>query len=350
MASSGQALRLAVLVAAAIWLTVATGAMTSAQQPNPSQPTAWQPNQQHAKHGGVEVLPIQGNVYLLTADGANITVQLGRDGVLLVDASTGKMTDDVLAAIRDLSSQPIRWVVNTHVHPDHTGGNEALFRSGAATPQNRIGSGRAFPGSLPSGATIVAHESVLFRMSKGTADQPPTSQSAWPTVVYFEQGRELYFNGEPIQVLHQPQAHTDGDSLVVFRHSEVVSAGDVFSTVSYPVIDRKTGGTINGVIAALNTLLAVTFPAEKQEGGTYVIPGHGRIADEADVVVYRNMVTVIRDRIRDLKSRGMTLEQVKAAKPTFDYDRRWATPSWTADMFVEAVYQTLTPPPATALR
>ena len=151
-------------------------------------------------------------------------------------------------------------------------------------------------------------------------------------------------------MLHQPDAHTDGDSIVVFRHSEVVSTGDVFSTTSYPVLDLKTGGTIAGIIDALNNILDITFPREKEEGGTYVIPGHGRITDEADVVSYRNMVTIIRDRVQDLKKKGMTVEQVKAAKPTADYDRRWATPSWTADMFVDAVYRTLTPPPSSAQR
>lgn len=341
-----NALRFSVTTAAVMWLTGATGTAT-AQQPNVVQPPSWAPNQT-AKQSGVVVLPVQGNVYLLVADGTNITVQVGNDGVLLVDASTGKMNEDVLAAIRGLTNQPIRWVINTHVHPDHTGGNEAFSRAGSATPQNRIGSGLAFPGSLPTGALIVAHESVLFRMSKPTGDQPTASQAALPSVVYFGAGRELYFNGEPIQVLHQSHAHTDGDSLVVFRHSEVVSTGDVFSTISYPVIDLKTGGTINGVIDALNKVLDITFPAEKQEGGTYVIPGHGRITDEADVVAYRNMVTIIRDRIQDLKNKDMTLEQVKAAKPTADYDRRWATASLTGDMFVEAVYHTLTPPPATA--
>jgi glyoxylase-like metal-dependent hydrolase (beta-lactamase superfamily II) len=289
-------------------------------------------------------------VYLLAADGTNITVQLGRDGILLVDASTGTMNDDILAAIRALSNQPIRWVISTHVHADHTGGNEAMFRAGSGMPQNRIGTGLNFPGSLPTGAVIVSNETVLLRMSGVNGDQRLAPQAAWPTLTYLGRGRELYVNGEPIEVLHQPHAHTDGDSLVVFRHSDVVSTGDVFSTISYPVIDLETGGTINGTIDALNKVLEVTFPAEKQEAGTYVIPGHGRIADEADVVSYRNMVTVIRDRIHALKNKGMTLGQVKAAKPTLDYDRRWSTASWTADMFVEAVYRTLPAGPATAQR
>jgi glyoxylase-like metal-dependent hydrolase (beta-lactamase superfamily II) len=250
--------------------------------------------------------------------------------------------------VRRLSDQPIRWLINTSFHPEHTGGNEAVFRAGSATPQNRFGTGLAFPGSLPTGATIVAFETVLRRMSAPTGAQAPAPQSAWPVATYFEESKELYLNREPIQVLHQSAAITDGDSLVLFRQSDVVSAGDVFSTIAYPAIDVAAGGTIDGEIAALNRILDLAFPAEKEEGGTYVIPGHGRIADEADVVYYRNMVTIVRDRVRDMKRKGMTLEQVQAARPTADYDRRWSTPQWTGDMFVEAIYRTLDPAPGGA--
>lgn len=204
-------------------------------------------------------------------------------------------------------------------------------------------SGRNFPGTLPAGATIVAHENVLNRMSAPTGERAPAPQRAWPVATYFGEGRELFFNGEAVQVFHQPRAHTDGDSIAYFRYSDVVSTGDIFVTTSYPVIDVKAGGTINGVIEGLNRIIDITIPKEKQEGGTYVVSGHGRVTDEADVVYYRNMVTIIRDRIRDMINKGMTLEQFKAARPTAGYDRRWATPSWTADQFVEAAYRTLVP-------
>jgi glyoxylase-like metal-dependent hydrolase (beta-lactamase superfamily II) len=336
-------------VVAAVMMCVTGGTRTTmAQQPFVPPPASWEPKHRAAP-GPVVVLPVQGNVYLLVADGSNITVQVGRDGALLVDAATGATNDEVLAAIRRLTDQPIRWLINTHVHADHTGGNEAVFRAGSATPQNRIGTGLATPGSLPTGTSIVAYESVLFRMSAPTGGRPPVPQAAWPVATYFGESKELYLNGEPIQVLHQPHAHTDGDSIVVFRHSDVVSTGDVFNMTSYPVIDVATGGTITGIIAALNRILDATFPQEKEEGGTYVIPGHGRISDEADVVNYRNMVTIVRDRIQDMVKKGMTIDQILAAKPTADYDRRWATPSWTGDMFVEAVYRTL-PPASTAQR
>ena len=292
---------------------------------------------------GIGVLHVQRNVYVLVGEGSNVTVQIGDEGILVVDTQSGTASDRLVRAIQSLSDKPLRWAINTHFHRDHTGGNEAIERAGASIRQNAFGSGRNFPGTLPAGTTIVAHESVLTRMSAPTGAAAPTPQRAWPVATYFGEGRELFFNGEAVQVIHQPRAHTDGDSVVYFRYSDVVSTGDIFVTTGYPVIDEQAGGTINGVIDGLNRIIDLAIPREKQEGGTYVVPGHGRITDEADVVYYRNMVTIIRDRVQDMIKRGMTLEQVKAARPTAGYDRRWATPSWTADMFVEAVYRTLAP-------
>jgi len=180
-------------------------------------------------------------------------------------------------------------------------------------------------------------------MSAPTGQQAPTVSAAWPTDTYFTKKKELFFNGEPIEIFHEPSAHTDGDSLVFFRHSDVISAGDLFVTTTYPVIDLERGGNIQGIIGALNHILDIAIPKEKQEGGTYVIPGHGRLCDEADVLEYRDMVTIIRDRIQDLVKKGMTLDQVKAARPTLDYDGRYGakTGFWTTDMFIEAVYRSL---------
>jgi cyclase len=299
-----------------------------------------------AEEPRIGVLPVQGNVYLLTHATANVVVQVGDEGVLLVDTGPAALTNDILAAVRTLSDKPVRWIVNTHAHPDHTGGNEALSKAGSGTPQNRFGSGLNFPGSLASGAVIVAHEAVLTRMSAPTGQTPPTPHGAWPVGTYIGSGREMFFNGESIQIFHEPRAHTDGDSIVYFRHSDVVVAGDIFNTTSYPVIELKTGGTINGVIAGLNHLLDIVIPKEKEEGGTYVIPGHGRVADEGDLVGYRNMVVMIRDRIQDKVKRGATLDQIKAAKPTAGYDRRWSAPGWTSDMFIDAAYRTLSTPPS----
>jgi cyclase len=303
-----------------------------------------------AQQPSIGVLHVQGNVHLLATVAGNVAVQVGPEGVLLVDTSAAAVTAELLAAVRTLSDKPVRWIVNTHAHGDHTGGNEAMSKAGSGTPQNRFGSGLAFPGSLPSGAVIVAHESVLHRMSTPSGGKPPAPQGAWPVAAYIGDGRELFFNGEAIQIYHAPRAHTDGDTLVYFRHSDVIATGDVFNTNSFPVIDVETGGTIDGVIAGLNHVLDIAIPAEKQEGGTSVIPGHGRLGDEADVVQYRNMVTIVRDRVQDMLKRGMTLDQVKQAKPTAGYDRRWSTPAWTADMFVDGVYRSLGPAPATAQR
>jgi len=165
----------------------------------------------------------------------------------------------------------------------------------------------------------------------------------WPMDIYRGDQKDLYVNGEAIQLFHQPAAHSDGDSIVFFRKSDVLATGDIFTPGSYPVIHVDRGGSINGVVDALNRILDVTVPAEKQEGGTMVIPGHGRLCDEADVVEYRDMVTIIRDRIRDMIKKGMTLEQVKAAKPTRDFDPVYgsATGPWTTDLFVEAAYRSL---------
>jgi glyoxylase-like metal-dependent hydrolase (beta-lactamase superfamily II) len=288
----------------------------------------------------VHVLPVQGNVYMVVAAGGaggNVTVQAGPDGVLLVDTSLEQMSSKIVAAIRTLSDKPIRYIINTHAHPDHVGGNAAIAALGATIAGGNMGT------SVNNGAAILAHENVLKRMSAPTGQQAPTVEAAWPTDTYFTKKKELFFNGEPIEILHQPSAHTDGDSLVFFRHSDVVAAGDLFLTTTYPVIDLERGGNIQGIIDALNRILDITIPRDKQEGGTYVIPGHGRLCDEADVLEYRDMVTIIRDRIRDMVKKGMTLDQVKAARPTLDYDGRYGatTGAWTTDMFIDAVYRNL---------
>jgi len=295
------------------------------------------PQNQTFENVEVHVLPVQGNVYMLVGAGGNITVQAGNEGVLLVDTSFEQMSDKVVAAIRNLSDKPIRYIINTHAHPDHVGGNAPIAKLGMTIAGGNMGTGAS------NSAAIIAHENVLNRMSAPTGQQAPTVSAAWPTDTYFTKKKELFFNGEPIEIFHEPSAHTDGDSLVFFRHSDVISAGDLFVTTTYPVIDLQRGGNIQGIIGALNHILDIAIPKEKQEGGTYVIPGHGRLCDEADVLEYRDMVTIIRDRIQDLVKKGMTLDQVKAARPTLDYDGRYGakTGFWTTDMFIEAVYRSL---------
>jgi len=280
---------------------------------------------------------VRDGIYMIVGEGGNTTVQVGEHGVLVVDTKLATASDALLAAIRKISDKPIRYVINTHWHADHVGSNEAVAKAGSTIAGGNVSGAIADAGE---GAAVIAHENVLTRMS---SQQPPPPFEAWPTDTLFVPRKDLYFNGEAIEILHQPAAHTDGDSLVFFRRTDVVSTGDVFTTTGYPVIRPEDGGSIDGVVAALNHIIEITVPEEKQEGGTLVIPGHGRLCDEADVVEYRDMVTIVRDRIRSMVDMGMTLRQVQAAKPTADYDGRYGATSgrWTTEQFVAAAYESL---------
>lgn len=293
--------------------------------------------QQPAQNAEVHILPVQGNVSMIVGAGGNIAVQASKEGVLLVDTGLAPMAPKVIAAVKSISERPLRYIINTHFHADHTGGNEALAKTGSIIAGGNFAGNVSDIGNL---ATILAHENVEMRMLEM---KPPPSGDALPRDLYHTAGKDLFFNGEGIQVIHVPNAHTDGDSLVYFRRSDVLVTGDVFTPPNYPIVDIDHGGSINGLVASLNKIIEITIPADKQEGGTYVIPGHGRLCDEADVVEYRDMATVIRDRIQDMVKKGMTLEQVKAAKPTRDYDPLYGatTGFWTTDKFVEAVYKSL---------
>jgi cyclase len=281
----------------------------------------------------IGLVPVQGKVYMLVGAGANITVQIGDEGVLLVDTGARGTSDRVLAAIRQLTDKPIRILVDSGADEDHVGGNEPIAKVGRWLGGNAPGNF-----GLPvTAARVVSHERVLARMSAPTGRQPAAPFPAWPTETFFTTDKEIFFNDEAIQLLHQPAAHTDGDIVAFFRKSDVIAAGDVFITTAYPMIDRARGGSIQGFIDGLNRIIDVAIPKDKEEGGTYIVPGHGRLADEADVVEYRDMVTIVRDRIRDSIRRGLTLEQVKAARPTLDYDGRYGSP----DAFIEAVFRDL---------
>lgn len=288
----------------------------------------------------LEVLPVQGNVYLIAGAGANIAVQTGPMGVLVVDTGVASMSDKVLAAIRKLSDKPLQYIINTHYDADNTGGNVAIRRAGVTITGANV-TGNLTDASV--GAQIIAHNNVLDRMSAPTGKQSPTPPDAWPTDTFLTLKKDLFFNEEPIEVIHQPKAHTDGDSLVFFRHSDVLVAGDIFETTSFPVIDVDRGGSVQGEIAALNRILEIAVPKHEEEGGTYVIPGHGRICDEFDVLEYRDMVVIVRDRVQAAIKRGMTLAQIKEAGFTKDYDARYDRNNGpgSAGAFLEGVYKSL---------
>ena len=271
---------------------------------------------------GIETYHVQGNVYMLIGSGANVAVQTGADGVLVVDTGGAAKRAAVLAAIRRLSTGPIRWIVNTSADPDHTGGNETISQAGQTVNGNP--------------AAIIAHENVLARMTE--ANRPITEL---PLNTFFEPARDFYFNGEAVFLYHPANAHSDGDVFVYFRGSDVLVSGDLFTTTQYPVIRASEGGSVDGVVAGLNQMLDIAVPKYLQEGGTYVIPGHGRVCDEAELLDYRDMVVIVRDRIRSLEAQGKTLEQVLATKPALDYDGRYDNPrgAWTSAMFVESIYR-----------
>jgi glyoxylase-like metal-dependent hydrolase (beta-lactamase superfamily II) len=273
----------------------------------------------------VKAVHVQGSVYMIVGAGANLAVQVGEQGVFVVDTGEAPFTDRIIAAIRELSKKDIRWIVNTTLDPDHIGGNEKIS-----------GVGRTVNGNP---AAIISHENLPLRMVRLPA---PVPVAARPLNTFFGDSKNFFFNDDPVFVYHSP-GHTDGDTIVYFRHSDVIVAGETFVTTTYPVIDIANGGSAQGFIDGLNRILDLAVPKHLQEGGTLVIPGHGRISDEAGVLEYHDMIVIVRDRIRDAIMKGMTLEQVKAARLTRDYDPRYAAatgPSTTAS-FVESMYRDL---------
>lgn len=288
----------------------------------------------------IQALQVRDNVYVLVGAGGNITMQVADDGILLVDTQFAPLSDKIIAAIRAISPQPIHYIVNTHHHGDHTGGNANLRAAGfTVTGGNMAGAIR----DSGVGAAIIAHENVLLHLSSDTSPQALPS-GGWPTSTFFGAKKELFYNGEGIEIIHVPAAHTDGDSIVFFRRSDLIAAGDVFSTTGYPLIDRQNGGSYAGFVSAVEKLVDIIIPVYGQDGGTLVIPGHGRVSNLGDVLNYREMLIVVGDRIKSMIAAGMTLEQVKAAKPTFDYDPVYGSREGAAERFVEATFQSLSAP------
>ena len=314
--------------------------------PSPGPPHASRAADPNPHDGEIHVLPVQGNIYMLAGDGGNIAVQVGEQGAMVVNTGAGQISDKTIAAIRKLSEKPIQFIINTSFHPDFTGGNVKLRASGYDPSVE----GSFFSGQFADagkGATIIGHVNVQTRMTS-----LKTPSEGWPSDTFVEVRRRKFHNGEAVEIFPQPGAISDGDSIVHFRRSDVIVTGDVFTTTSYPHIDVKVGGSIQGEIQALSNILDKTVYKHDEEGGTMIIPGHGRLCDEWEVAEYRDMVVIIRDRVQDLIGKGASLEQVKAARVTADYDDRFGMNSgpWTTDMFVEAVYTSLKNPPKSAGR
>jgi cyclase len=286
---------------------------------------------------GVEVLQVRPNFYMISGAGGNIGVQIGPDGVVLVNTGTREASEEVLATIRKLTKEPIRYIINTSADADVVGGNAALSKT-------------------PNVLAVMAHENVLNALSAPSGQASPLSSDAWPTETFFEGRRHLYLNDEGIEIIHQPAAHTDGDAVVFFRRSDVVVAGHVLDDSRFPVIDLARGGSIQGEIEALNRLIELAIPPgpflgaptgaiamSELPGGTEVLPAHGRVYRQLDVVEYRDMVVIITDTIKNMIDQKMTLDQIKAAAPAKAWEPRFGATSgpWTTDQFVEAVYKSL---------
>lgn len=291
------------------------------------------------KDGQIHTLLVQGGVYLLTGDGGNIAVQVGTQGALVVDPGAGKLTDKVVEAIGKISKKPTQFIVNTSYRADHTGGNTNVSKAGRDPSLTGSFFSNGFPDAGQT-ATIIGHQNVENHL----IDLPGAAR---PSDTFISDRRRKYHNDEAVEIFPMPNAVTDSDSIVHFRRSDVIVTGDIFDMTRYPMIDLKNGGSLQGEIKALNFILDRTVYIHDEDGGTMIVPGHGRITDEWEVAEYRDMLVIIRDRVQDMIKKGSTLEQVKAAKLTTDYDTRFGATSgpWTNDMFVEAAYNSLKNPP-----
>src|SRR5688572_12263781 len=292
----------------------------------------------------LEVIQVRPDFYMLAGAGGNVAVQIGPDGVILVDTGSTQTTDRVLAAVRRLTDKRIRYVFNTSADADHAGGNEAISKAGLTILGNNGTSGFSEAVFTNGGAaTVLAHENVLARMSRPDSSFP---LAVWPTKTYTGRSYGMYLNGDGIQLLYMPAAHADGDSVVFFRRADVIVAGDILDTTRLPMIDVAGGGSIQGEIDALNRIVEMMvppWPLVWRGDRTFVIPGHGFLSDYSDVLEYRNVVTMMRDRVQSMIEKNMTLAQVKAADPAKGFKSRYGgDPSWTPDMFVEAVFNSLT--------
>jgi glyoxylase-like metal-dependent hydrolase (beta-lactamase superfamily II) len=325
-------------------LTPGEAVYTQSAQAPASRPV-WPPKLEEPAPGAVEVLPVRGNVHVIIGAGGNVTVQTGEQGILLVDTGIASMSEKVWAAVQSIAPprKPLRYVINTTEQPEHTGGNAFIAAKGETVPLRDANYTAGPQGTINyNRASVVSHQNVLNRMSAPTGQKAPTPPEAWPDNTYAIDQKRFYFNDEPVVMMNFP-GNTDGNTIVFFRKSDVISTGDLIDLTRYPLIDIKAGGNIQAFVTSLNKLIDLCVPESHGAGGTLIVPGHGRIADHAEVAYYRDMLYIVRDRVQDMIDKGMTLAQVKAARPTRDWDTRYGstTGSWTTDMFVEAVFTNL---------
>ena len=268
----------------------------------------------------IETVKVSENVYMLVGSGGNIGLSIGEDGAFMIDDQFAPLTEKILVAVHKLTDEPVRFLVNTHWHGDHVGGNENMGKAGAI---------------------IVAHENVRERMSTENFMEAfnrtvPASPKAALPIVTFADAVTIHWNGDDVHVLHVDPAHTDGDSIIHFRNANVLHMGDTFFKGMYPFIDVSSGGSIDGVIAAADT--ALTLCNEK----TKIIPGHGELADADDLRAYRDVLQAVRDRVRSLVDAGKTRDEVIAAKPSAKFDADWGGGFMQPDVWVGIVYDGMT--------
>jgi cyclase len=266
----------------------------------------------------IKTTKVSGNFYTLEGTGGMIGVLTGPDGVLMVDAQFAPLTEKIVAAIKQISDKPIRLLINTHVHGDHTGGNENLGKMGV---------------------TIIARENLRTRLAKpnpGANGAPgtPAPAAALPMITY-DAPVTIHMNGEDVQLIPIPSAHTDGDTMVKFPVADVIMSGDFFRSLGYPNIDRANGGSLKGMLDGLDRIVALSGPATK------IIPGHGKTVDKAAVAAHRDMIVALRDKVAGMIKQGMTVQQVTAAKPAKEYDAKVPEVGTTDDRFIGQLYAEL---------
>ena len=276
-------------------------------------------NAQQADFSKVEytTVRITDSLFMLsTPVGGNVGVSIGADGVVLIDDQYAELTPKLRAAVALLSDKPVRFLINTHWHGDHTGGNAAFGTQGAV---------------------ILAQGNVRKRMSSvqvgslSGRQTPPSPAAGWP-VVSFDESVSLHLNGDDLSIFHVPAAHTDGDAIVMFRQANVVHMGDTFFVGSYPFVDNNSGGTYDGMISAVDGMLS------RVDDNTRIIPGHGPLAGKKELQQFRDMMVTVRGRVQKLIKAGKTQDEVIAAKPTADYDAQWAGGFWKPEQWVARVY------------